>query len=565
MLILYIFSFIIFILRIFQILCFIIFLYNDLSYIIEVELIVINCLFPRLGFIVDIYSLSFSSFVCLISSSVFLFRTIYIEGDKYLVRFFILLLMFVGSIILLIFRANILTSLLGWDGLGFVSYVLVVYYPNKFSLSGGLMTIITNRLGDSFILLRVAILIVFGRWEIVETKIRLIMLILACITKRAQFPFSSWLPAAIAAPTPVSSLVHSSTLVTAGVYVLFRFTPLVFDKSSSEFLLICSILTIFLAGICASFEYDLKKIIALSTLSQLGVIIFSISIGLKFLAFFHLIVHAFFKALIFLSGGSLMHGYSGRQDIRFIGSISYINPYVNSCLIFSSLCLGAFPFLSSFYSKHLILDSFLFENYNIFLLLILYISNILTLFYRVRLIGFLRGRFLNFRRVIKERENYNIFLSLSRLVLLSLLGSYLLFSYYFIIPDFIRNTYYEKLIINIIFPISVILTMIILKFVFTFLKLENNFKDWYFGGMWFISYFSGQCIMRLIKFLSNNYIVNLEYGLREFYGPQGLGIFFSNIGTFISLKQFKLIEFYHLNFLFWIIFIPLICFYSLID
>nr|ADB92018.1 NADH dehydrogenase subunit 5 [Nymphon unguiculatum-charcoti complex sp. SEM-1997] len=558
MMIFYIFSFFLFLLSLLQMLFFMMFLYYDLSYIFEVEMMALNCVFPNMSFIMDIYSLSFSSFVTMISSSVFLFSTIYMKGEKYLIRFFSLMAMFVLSMILLIFSANIITSLLGWDGLGFVSYILVVYYPNKFSLSGGLMTIMTNRLGDSFMLISVATLMSINSWDTAEMKMSIFMLILASMTKSAQFPFSAWLPAAMAAPTPVSSLVHSSTLVTAGVYVLFRFSPNIMSSPESEFLLICSIFTMMLAGICAFFEYDLKKIIALSTLSQLGVMMFSLAIGLKLLAFFHLIVHAFFKALMFLSGGSLMYNYSGAQDIRFMGSMNLSNPYTNSCLIFSSLCLGAFPFLASFYSKHLILDYFLFKNYNMFLLLMVYTSNMLTLFYSIRLIKFLSSRFMNLSSLMNINENYKIFISLSILVILSLLGSYLLFSYYFMYPQFITNAYLEKLMMNVLIPISMLSALLILKSIYPFMNWKKNFMKWFFGNMWFISYFSGQYMSYITKYFSNLYINNLEYGLSEFYGPQGLGAFFMKMGKTLNFKQFKLMEFYHMNFLFWMMFIPLI-------
>nr|YP_010564709.1 NADH dehydrogenase subunit 5 [Nymphon australe]UZA61086.1 NADH dehydrogenase subunit 5 [Nymphon australe] len=558
MMIFYMYMFFFFFLGGLQMFLFLNFLFTEVIYIIEVEMMVLNCVFPSLSFIVDIYSLSFSAFVCLISSSVFLFSSVYMYLDNYLIRFFSLLMMFVISMILLIFSANILTSLLGWDGLGFVSYVLVIYYPNKFSLSGGMMTIMTNRLGDSFMLLSVSMMMMFNNWEEIELKLSLMMLVLASMTKSAQFPFSAWLPAAMAAPTPVSSLVHSSTLVTAGVYILFRFSPSLLNMFEGKFLLICSIITMFMAGVCAFFEYDLKKIIALSTLSQLGVMMFSISMDLKLLAFFHLVVHAFFKALMFLSGGSLMHGYLGSQDIRFMGSMSFMNPYINSCLIFSSLCLGAFPFLASFYSKHMILDLFLFKGYNLFLLIILYVSNSLTLFYSFRLVNFLSSRFFNFSSMFKKNENYKIFISLGMLVILALFGSYYLFIYYFIDLNFLVNNFLEKFMMNLMAPFSILLSMLILKFIFPFMKKKFFFNNFFLGSMWFISYLSGQLIIFLVKKISITLINDLENGLMEFYGPKGLNLFFVKIGKMLNLNQFKLMEFYHLNFLFWLMFIPLI-------
>nr|YP_010561822.1 NADH dehydrogenase subunit 5 [Austropallene cornigera]UYX57770.1 NADH dehydrogenase subunit 5 [Austropallene cornigera] len=557
MMIFYIYSFFLLILSILQIYFFMFVLFYGMSYIIDINIMSMNSIIPMMSFIIDIYSLSFSSFVCIISSSVFLFSTMYMSGDKYLIRFFMLLMMFISSMIMLIYSGNLLTSLLGWDGLGFVSYVLVVYYPNKLSLSGGMMTIMTNRLGDSFMLLSVSMMMIYSNWELVFSKFTLLMLILAAMTKSAQFPFSAWLPAAMAAPTPVSSLVHSSTLVTAGVYVLFRFSSYICVEVW-EMLCLCSILTMFLAGISAFFEYDLKKIIALSTLSQLGVMMFSMSMGLKYLAFFHLIIHAFFKALMFLSGGSLMHGYSGSQDIRYMGSMSFMNPYINGSLIFSSFCLGAFPFLASFYSKHLILDSFLFGDYNFILLMVLYISNSLTLFYSVRLILFLSSRYYNYNSLVVLCENYNIMFSLTLLIIFAFFGGYFLLSFYLNNSLVMFNFGYEKYLMNFMLPISIFLSFFILKFIYSYLSLSIKFLNWFLGGMWFISFFTGQFMLLLTKSVSNLFINFLEYGWGEFYGPQGLGSLNVNIVSYFNLKQFKIMEFYNLNFLFWMMLIPLL-------
>lgn len=182
----------------------------------------------------------------------------------------------------------------------------------------------------------------------------LVMLILAAITKRAQIPFSAWLPAAIAAPTPVSALVHSSTLVTAGVYLIIRFHHLL---GANFFLLYVGCLTIFMSGLGANFEIDLKKIIALSTLSQLGVIIFTLSLGLIELAFFHLLSHALFKSLLFLCAGVYIHGAGDCQDIRLLGGVMKSIPVRSLFFGCCSLSLCGFPFLSGFYSKDLILES----------------------------------------------------------------------------------------------------------------------------------------------------------------------------------------------------------------
>lgn len=207
---------------------------------------------------------------------------------------------------------------------------------------------------------------------------------MAAITKRAQVPFSSWLPAAMAAPTPVSSLVHSSTLVTAGVYLLIRFNE-GFSSGFINVLLYLSLATIFMAGLGANFEYDLKKIIALSTLRQLGLIISILALGRAELAFFHLLIHAFFKALLFICAGIIIHNLGNCQDIRYIGAIIKFIPI--TCLLFNicNLSLCGLPFLSGFYSKDLVVESISIGYLNLFVYVVFYISVGLTACYRFRL------------------------------------------------------------------------------------------------------------------------------------------------------------------------------------
>lgn len=185
-----------------------------------------------------------------------------------------------------IFVPNLVAILLGWDGLGLVSFLLVVYYQNYKSLRAGIITVLINRVGDVMILLRIGLISCEGIWSIVyfvydqELSIVVLFILIAGITKSAQIPFSSWLPAAIAAPTPVSALVHSSTLVTAGVFLLIRFYSYLEQATwFKPLLLIIATITMLMAGMAANLENDLKKVIALSTLRQLGVIMASLGLG----------------------------------------------------------------------------------------------------------------------------------------------------------------------------------------------------------------------------------------------------------------------------------------------
>merc|ERR1712038_278096 len=220
------------------------------------------------------------------------------------------------------------------DGLGVSSYLLVIYYTGAKSFNSGMVTFLSNRVGDSFMIMRVPYFIILpslNRIEISYFSDRpmtiIVVVILASLTKSAQIPFRAWLPAAMAAPTPVSSLVHSSTLVTAGVYLLFRFERLLVKLNLNIFVIIVGSLTMFIARTAAFFEIDMKKIVALSTLRQLGVIMTSIGAGYRNLAFFHLLRHAYFKALLFIRTGNLIHAAGRFQDSRAIGGMSEIIPF----------------------------------------------------------------------------------------------------------------------------------------------------------------------------------------------------------------------------------------------
>lgn len=344
-----------------------------------------------LPLILDPWGCIFSSTVLFISANVIYFASSYIEGDPYIQRFCNLVLLFVLSINLLIFIPSLICLLLGWDGLGIVSFVLVIYYQNPKSLAAGIITALINRVGDVMILLSIALMFNLGHWSVLalwDSSFSLIIalfIIIAAITKSAQIPFSSWLPAAIAAPTPVRALVHSSTLVTAGVFLIFRFHySLSILPFFNKVLIIIGSITIFIAGCAAIAECDIKKIIALSTLSQLGVIITRLGLNLTILAFFHLITHALFKALLFLTAGSIIHFHHHSQDLRFIGNLPKSSPLTTSSLIIANLALSGRPFLAGFYSKDLIIEISLFNSSNFIILVLFIMATAITASYSIR-------------------------------------------------------------------------------------------------------------------------------------------------------------------------------------
>jgi len=379
----------------------------------------------------DYISLIFLSVVLFISGLVIIYRDIYIIGDKNLVRFILVVILFVFSIGILILSPNIVRILLGWDGLGLVSYILVIYYNNEKSSSSGILTAIRNRVGDVFLLLAIAWILNYGSWNFIfyvncikyssDINFLFWLVFLGAITKRAQIPFSAWLPAAIAAPTPVSALVHSSTLVTAGIYLIIRFFPLI-RRNIIYTMMFISLITMLMSSLVANYEVDLKKVIALSTLRQLGLIIFSLSLGCWKLSFFHLLTHALFKSLLFLCAGVVIHGSFGYQDIRKIGGLVVYLPFTGFCIRLSSLALGGFPFLAGFYSKDIILEFIELIYINIFVFFLILVSVGLTIMYSIRLIYYsLFGNSRIFLR-INFGERRTISFSIIFLALGSVLG-----------------------------------------------------------------------------------------------------------------------------------------------
>ncbi len=365
----------------------------DHTILLQWELLNVNSSPINLIIILDPIGTLFSSTVLLISANVYSFSNSYISDENFKKRFALLVLSFILSINFLIFIPHLIGLLLGWDGLGITSFILVIYYQSPKSLAAGIITALTNRIGDVMILLTIAWSLNQGHWSILNiwsteiTSIITLTLILAAMTKRAQIPFSRWLPAAIAAPTPVSALVHSSTLVTAGVFLIIRFYP--FLRQTSWFnntILIIATLTMLIAGIRAIFETDLKKIIALSTLSQLGVIIRSLGLNLPELAFFHLITHALFKALLFICAGNIIQTHHHSQDLRIVGNLPNQIPVTTTSLLTANIALSGLPFIAGFYSKDIIIEHAIFNPTNTLILTILAAATMLTASYSSRLI-----------------------------------------------------------------------------------------------------------------------------------------------------------------------------------
>nr|YP_001936587.1 NADH dehydrogenase subunit 5 [Hypochilus thorelli]ACA62650.1 NADH dehydrogenase subunit 5 [Hypochilus thorelli] len=341
----------------------------------------------NVSIMMDWMSTMFISTVMMITSAILLFSNTYISNTEK-PRFLTTLLLFVISMILLIMSDNILFMLLGWDGLGLSSYVLVMIYQDQKSAKSGTITIVSNRVGDILILFSISTMFMTGDFNYwmnnFYSTLAILLIMLASFTKSAQIPFSAWLPEAMAAPTPISALVHSSTLVTAGVYILIR----TFNSSDVMLFSILSslaIITTFVSGLSANWEKDLKKIIALSTLSQIAMMMYVISLKKMNIAFFHLLTHALFKSTLFLCAGFLIFSVA-YQDSRMMNLMTLSSPLLASTLGITNMALMGLPFMSGFYSKDMILESMLSSNFNFFMTLLMMTAAGLTASYSMRLI-----------------------------------------------------------------------------------------------------------------------------------------------------------------------------------
>nr|YP_009272421.1 NADH dehydrogenase subunit 5 [Polyrhachis dives]AMJ17072.1 NADH dehydrogenase subunit 5 [Polyrhachis dives] len=463
--------------------------YLDLSIMFEWLMFSVNSFNMEILILVDWVSSLFVSIVLLISSMIMLYSTVYMKMDMYINRFVWLVNLFVFSMILMIMSPNLISILFGWDGLGLTSYCLVIYYQNYISFNSGMVTVLCNRIGDIGLLMSIGLLIMYGSWNMIfplnyYSILIILMIMLGALTKSAQIPFSVWLPMAMAAPTPVSALVHSSTLVTAGVYLLIRFNKFMYMYEMNKILLYISVLTMFMAGLMANFEIDLKKIIALSTLSQLGLMMMILSMGMKFLAFYHLLTHAVFKSLLFMCAGIMIHLMNSNQDIRTYGKLNEFIPFTMMSFYISSLALMGFPFLTGFYSKDLIMEVLYSMNCNFFMMILSMMSIMLTIMYSLRLMFYLFFKEWGSVSLIYMKEDKLMNISMMVLMMLSIVGGSLFFWIFFFDKYFIYlNLNIKMLTMSLMYLGMVFMGVIYLK------NLSSiYFLSYFFSSMWMMTY-----------------------------------------------------------------------------
>nr|QNR58511.1 NADH dehydrogenase subunit 5 [Diaporthe longicolla] len=519
------------------------------------------------GFQFDALTVSMLIPVLIISSLVHIYSIGYMSGDPHQQRFFSYLSLFTFMMIVLVTGNNYLLMFVGWEGVGVCSYLLVCFWFTRIAANqSSISALLTNRVGDCILTIGMfAILWTLGNLDyatvfslapyINENVLTMIgiCLVIGAMAKSSQVGLHVWLPMAMEGPTPVSALIHAATMVTAGVYLLMRSSPLI--EYSSTVLLIClwlgAITTVF-SSLVGLFQQDIKKVIAYSTMSQLGMMVIAIGLSSYNIALFHLVNHAFYKALLFLGAGAVIHAVADNQDFRRYGGLISFLPLTYSVILIASLSLVAFPFMTGFYSKDFILES-AFGQYHFSSIAVYVIATIGAIFTTLYSVKVLYLTFLTNPNgpitSYKHAHESDMFISLP-LIILAIFSIFFGFitkdifiglgSSFFVDNSIFINPIHEIMIdtefavptlfkiLPFIFTVSFsILAIVLSEFLpeivinFKLSKLGRNIFG-FFNQRFLVEMFYNNYITNLVLYLGGQTTKVLDKGSVELIGPFGL-------------------------------------------